>query len=330
MVHNADKWAASRRDTLIIVGNGLTLEFRTYAGSALEGLNPSSPLGWDVRAPGRPTEKLMDVLPQLKQEIDEIRRLHRSSTDFAVVDQIVKRLGPAYMDSYADILLDSELRHYLALAYATFQIAANKVNLSEWRWHKYFRANAYRFIGACSFNYDTVLERSWKEVGIGATRICLENEEGSVPIAKPHGSMDFDDRHGIALQRGYPLRNATALNNISPLYSLRESELLSPRGHVELVPPARASQITEFSWVADGYKWIKQVAPSIRRCIFIGLSYWPVDKPELDTIFHSLRSDTQIVVANPSPHACVSAARRHGYIPEIWRDGPEDSASRKA
>src|SRR3954466_3273108 len=121
--------------TALIVGNGLTLDLLSRSAPALlQDWHPSRPLAFPVTVPdGRP---LLDCLPRFSEEVDRIRTDTPGVSDFAVIDEAVRRSN-ALMASEGDcqdgMQLIAELRHFLGLAYAGLdRELMDRATVEEW------------------------------------------------------------------------------------------------------------------------------------------------------------------------------------------------------
>ena len=284
----------ANRDIAVVVGNGMTIDLcHGHAASALSDWDTGAPLAWSVRTPGE-SDLLIDRLPRLREAVSA-ERATGLDNDFEIIDAIARRYAAGLEGGFE---LDCELRHYLALAYSEFQTVVNRVDLSGWHWVEFLRAHADRIVGGFSFNYDLVFESALAAAGLPYMR-PVRNEVSGTPVVKPHGSADFE-YVGIRMPTGYPLRGWAALNN-TPATALPRDQLLVPRMGPELVAPLQGSHIRQFQWVAPGFDWFRAVGTDLMSCFLVGLSYWPVDRPEINEILDSLAPQTEVVVVNPTP-----------------------------
>jgi hypothetical protein len=282
---------------LLVVGNGLTLDLRATEPS-LRAWDPTSPLGWPVETPGQPGTLLLENLhPAFGSALSRARAANPAASDFGIIEDMAT--SPDASEGY----VLSGLRHYLAIAYSRLQQEVDKLDLDSWRWVQWLKEYG-RSTGAVSFNYDMVLEAAAAAAGLDYFRFVLpEEKEGTqFPIYKVHGSIDYEVSREAVNYPGasYPLE-ALLLQFDTPLRRLSASERLSPRICPEIVVPTQASHIRDYQWVAPQYEELKREAGRFASCVLAGLSYWDVDRPEIDGILGSLRSDTLVAIVNPSP-----------------------------
>lgn len=310
--------------TILVVGNGLTLSFLNHAGESMAAWDTRSPLDWDITIDTG--QSLRECFPAFYSHVDELRISHPDWPDFAIIDEIARVNNP--VADYRSGLRDTELRHFLALAYSHFQAIADDVDLDGWEWLAFVARHADEIGLIISFNYDLMIERLLMKCGIPVLHYTIDHDvNDGILIGKPHGSINYKlhERDIVISQMAYPPKLAMSLIDGS-LAKIDDGELLSPRIHVELVPPMQATAIRHFQWVESLFGLLSQYGPLFDRCIFAGLSCWPVDQLELREIMGSLNPTAEIIVANPDPVAGILFdfhARDLGLRRTTsWRNGP--------
>lgn len=305
----------------LIVGNGLSIDLINFLGHSLETWDPQRPLEWNLSTPGNKTIPLLESLPRFSKAIGEIRQKEKNLSDFDIFERTLRRFVRCQPPNYEMDVLEAEARHFLAIAYSHFQLKVDSFDIEGWPWLTWIKNSKAEFVGVVSFNYDLVIERALERAGLISRRFGIRLEISGVPILKPHGSIDFEVE-GIVMPVGYPLQNV-ALKNFFPLRRLDKAELLQPRTEVDLVLPSEYSPQSSERWVAPGYQWFQEVGPSLTQCIFMGLSYWHCDRPEINFLLDALHPDTKIIIANPypDPEFCEKVWKRFRNI-EHWKDGP--------
>lgn len=190
---------------------------------------------------------------------------------------------------------------------------------------------------AVAFNYDLLVESILRKAGIiryspGISIRRGQFEVGVVPLIKPHGSIDFDVlREGII--RGYRLQYPLTMfieRCDFPAQRLPRGELISARMAADLVLPSEYSWQAGFQWIRLGFDSFCQLAPSLTDCIFLGLSYWKCDRPELNRLLDALPRSCHVVIANPYPsEGMIEKARStHGTNVSIWKCAPAATIGR--
>jgi hypothetical protein len=324
--------------TLVVAGNGLTLDLMNeFGGTALLSTrHPSRPLDWDLAIPdGR---RLETVLPEFYAELQAVRSAQPDASHFDLMDAVWKAADQRQRAAHETrdmealnkaALVDSQLRHFLALAYSDLdRELLTQCPVEHWPWTDFFRLLGHQLLAVVSFNYETGVERALAAAGIAFYRCGVEPPSG-IPLGKPHGSIDYELAPNIIKTPeppDYPMEIVTSLMN-TPVRLLTAAERMQPRRHVEVVPPLQASQIRNFQWVAPIFDFLAAVGHAVELCIFAGFSASPVDQPELCDILRRLSPATEIVVANPDPRASCRIefhTRRLGLRPVVrWPNGPE-------
>jgi hypothetical protein len=299
--------------TALVVGNGLALSLRAHAHPTLDAWNPSHPLGW-CDASGEP------LLRHFPRFADAIGDTLSTDTDFARIQQVAARAArrPNFVAT--------ELRHFLALAYAVFDsrvAAIPRRELLSWDWSRYVDCVKNGLEIVVSFNYDLVIERVFDELQIPFRRFGLTDERHGVPTLKPHGSVDFEAAPSVGLTPTWPVTIETDLAD-TPLRRLSAAEREQPRCNPELVPPNEASRIANFQWVAPGFEEFGARADALEQVIFLGHSYAAVDRPEIDRLLGYLTGQPRVVIANRTPpEDLVVRARELGHVVARWYPGPD-------
>jgi hypothetical protein len=220
------------------------------------------------------------------------------------------------------LVLQEEARHFLAIAFSAFQLASDAHAIDGWDWTELLKALGDSILVAVSFNYDLILERSLAAASVPFQRVGIQDEDGKLVIVKPHGSIDFETV-GITMSTVYPMDKVAARNN-TPLRALAPHELLEPRTEVDVIAPQESSWLSEFQWVRPGYEYFSAVAPTLRRCIFVGLSYWPADRDEIDRLVGALHPSAEVIVANPAPpREFMDSLQARFRSVVVWPDGPQ-------
>lgn len=306
-----------------VVGNGLPIDLRGFLSPSLKEWDPQHPLDWQLWTPGKPDTPLLKSLQRFAKAAEEIKQMEGGLSDFDIFDRILQRLTRTSDPDFERAALEAEVRHFLAISYSHFQLQVDSLDIEGWPWLTWIRDSKAELVGVVSFNYDLIIERTLEEAGLRFRRFGVRLEDTGIPILKPHGSIDFDVE-GIRMPVGYPLQNV-ALQNDFPRRRLNRMELLQPRTEADIVLPNEYSPFADFQWVAPGYQWFQEIGSSLTRCIFMGLSYWKCDRPEIDFLLGTLRADTtELIVANrePPPSFLDMVEERFRKV-KVWRNGPE-------
>jgi hypothetical protein len=171
-----------------------------------------------------------------------------------------------------------------------------------------------------SFNYELVLERLMARCAVSFGRFGIDTNYRAM-LLKPHGSIDAAlDPHAIVVPVGYPLVNCIDRNDAS-IVRLAPEHWLEPRLEVDIVLPMEESPYLDFQWVRPGYERFSYIARTLDCLMLIGLSYWEVDRPEIDYVLDCMKSNSTIVVVNPHPNPDLMD-RLAGFRSARQIDGP--------
>ena len=120
-------------------------------------------------------------------------------------------------------------------------------------------------------------------------------------MAKPHGSVNFE-MEGIVAPISYPIRIWCDTNDM-PILKIENDALFKPGLEPLCIAPNEANKYLNHQWVTPIKNAFIQNLKECTHCVFIGISYFECDRPELDEIVNSIPRHTQIIVANPEPPA---------------------------
>jgi len=318
----------------LIVGNGLTKNLLERSGNP--SLDSSRPLSLQFDVPFCSGMPWQAAFPLLASSLSEVMGSQPEIRDFDVFNALLTSSHP--------IMLDDQMRQYLAFAYSSLQAEMDLLDKEATPWTDWLRSHRYFLRAVISFNYDLLLEDLLSHTGIitksPGVRITFNIKEdlrsmritrdrSRLLLLKPHGSIGFA-HHPRAVSmptRTYPSTNVVTLNN-TPLIRIPRNRLGCPRQEAYIVLPTEYSPYRGFQWVRPGYMEFARIANSITHCVFLGLSYWECDRAELNFILDVLPSTTVIVEANPFPPAdfrsYVESSGRH-YV--HWEGDPLDISS---
>ena len=189
----------------------------------------------------------------------------------------------ALMIYYNSLIDDTELGEFLL---------EDKI----WNWgEKFKRINPLENkITIVTYNYDLWLERILKLLKIDFDK--LDNNK-AITILKPHGSIDFVSECDVSphFQIDYNLIDPYEYKNL-------KIELKKDRKGL-LIPPAGESM--------KAGNWAKSIRENAIECakelkasdklIICGISYWNVDRYEIDSLLCSVSNDVRLEFINPFP-----------------------------
>ena len=302
----------------LLVGNGLSLSVLSAISRGAQSWSTQNPLRWNITNASAPNRFLVDEHPELGTAYRELRDEDPEASDFVLIDRMLRSSSDLHSHDFGSTLA-WQLRNYLAMAFSHFQLGVLDPTIrdsySDLGWSRWLSVYGSQTLAAISFNYDLVLERLLSAAGISASRPAVEARPLSLPITKPHSSIDF----GPAINVG------AIFNSDVPQRLLARDEMLLGRREWTIVLPGEPSQNGELQWVRPGVEDFRQLSSTLTHVVILGLSYWEADRVELDYLLDRVSSDTKVVMANPnpSPEWMERLRARHRRI-EVWPDDPRD------
>ena len=185
---------------------------------------------------------------------------------------------------------------------------------SKWGWLKFLKllsSGKYSKITFVTYNYDVWLERILKQLSLPYTVSGFEeNASVEIEVIKPHGSISFVPRNDgcNAYSINYQLDfEGVPIDKLELKYS--ELDRYS-RG--ALIPPAGDSMRlgTTAPWAQYLRTKAKEEALKVTAqddVILCGISYWHVDRKEIDELLVSLNQDANFIFINPNPPRDLNA-----------------------
>ncbi|WP_176557782.1 hypothetical protein [Sporolactobacillus terrae] len=120
---------------------------------------------------------------------------------------------------------------------------------------------------------------------------------------KPHGSIDFDlPEHAIYCPTEQRWGITTLLNDAQYVKVIREDEWLLPRMEADLIPPSMLNIHRDLSWINEMFEIYTMQAGMLNVLIIIGISYWEVDRPEIDYFLNRLNNKARVIIMNKAPN----------------------------
>lgn len=202
-----------------------------------------------------------------------------------------------------------ELVTYLQALFVYYnnQINIDGEEFSEWPWFKFlnklYNSPDVSKIHIVTFNYDIWLERILKKQNIGFDISNLEDSGKKIIIYKPHGSISFS--HKVKKPKeAFEIRYDSDSNDGKmDEFSLKYEEIDALNSVNAIIPPAGDSNRLDFKWAKEIKDKAKNIAQNLNKedeLLICGLSYWHVDRLEIDSILTSINPDIEEVkVINP-------------------------------
>lgn len=180
-------------------------------------------------------------------------------------------------------------------------------------------------IDVITFNYDAILERSLHAKRVPfAVPLLADDASAKIKIHKPHGSITFCGRKPIdktAFTINYSGGARFTEGGISEL-EVRYDNLDGHFPLVGILPPAGESERYKHRWIRQIWDKALEAARSLGDndlVVVYGLSYWHVDRREIDMLLSEVARKARVVSVNPSPNSqfeavCCSLFRSyHSY-----------------
>ncbi|WP_369958889.1 hypothetical protein [Pseudomonas benzenivorans] len=305
----------------IVAGNGLSISFGHFSGLAHH-WNSQEPLSWPIDCPSH-RHNFLNSLPRLKA-------LHDKYIEHPDFDVFAKALDNATCTKH-DIdpfITPLEARHFLTIAFSNYSNKQIELleTCKEWPWYKWIELHKGNIVSAFSLNYDLLLESIFDGVALQYFSLQVNHHGHGIPLVKPHGSVDFEIHpSSISYKPNYPLTNFVDLND-TPIIRLEANKLIYPRSQPLCIIPNESNKYSGYQWVAPANRLFNEEVSKCTHCIFIGISYFECDRPELDSILDRIPISAQIIVANPNPPQ-EFMERLKGRPVMIWSsyNGPLDS-----
>lgn len=224
--------------------------------------------------------------------------------------------------SYNNIYLDAyyELASYLKYLFIQYDTQIEKADLqlittSNWGWLKLLKSanqnENFEKIIIITYNYDIFLERILLLNEIPFNVGGFNDPEQKVTLLKPHGSISFTHKKFLE-PATFSIRKNT------DMYEAQLSDFTVKYENLDLnylinalIPPAGDSSRLTHKWAQELRDIIKTYMNSISngdKCIISGISYWPVDRPEIDMILAALsQNNIDTYMVNPHPPRALNA-----------------------
>lgn len=194
------------------------------------------------------------------------------------------------------------------------QIPVIPESAQEWPWFEFIKyaneSNCYSEIIIVTYNYDVWLERLLEQFEIPyKVGLIGDRVNAKIKILKPHGSISFlsekADRDISGIKYDRELQDGS-IDDFSVGYdNLDDNYLISA-----LIPPAGDSERFQRMWSFPIRHEAKHKASQLGEddeMIICGLSYWHVDRAELDELLTGCDPLLDVTMVNPNPHRTINA-----------------------
>jgi hypothetical protein len=167
-------------------------------------------------------------------------------------------------------------------------------------------------ISIISFNYDIILERMLKVLGLSFHYAGFETKDNSIKIFKPHGSINFVHNKKYEYKNSFIIPDGAeffgeefnAKSTDFTIVDVNEDFCDVYPIYSNLVPPAGDANRIASGWSKDMQDELNKVLdnfPEDSETVIFGMSYWQVDRSEIDSILTNINRKTAMYYINPSP-----------------------------
>lgn len=204
---------------------------------------------------------------------------------------------------------------YALFVYYNKQIDVPNINLEKWGWIDYLKklndSDGISKIHIVTFNYDIWLEKVLQKLNINFDIAGFSENDSKFKIYKPHGSISFVHKVKKVVE-DFKIDYDTDTNdgNISE-FEVKYNGLDALNKINAIIPPAGDSSRLDFKWASVVRESAIEQAKSlseIDEVVFCGMSYWHVDRLEIDSILTNISPDiSNVRVINPNPPRVLNA-----------------------
>ena len=222
-------------------------------------------------------------------------------------------VGDVYLNAY------KELVSFLKFLFIQFdqEITITNEGLSRWHWADLLKGldedENVGQVDIITFNYDLWMERVLEALNIDYKTTVIENVGGGkFSITKPHGSISFvhsKSRDVTNFNINYS-NEIAILEGVENDFTLEMDNLKQHSPITPLIPPAGDSSRYKLTWAGKLKAEAESKAKAIEegdKVILCGLSYWHVDRHEIDEILLNLTSQCELAFINPNPPEALDA-----------------------
>jgi hypothetical protein len=322
---------------LLIAGNGLSMAMLKQSPIASVDLSNLFVTGCDVTWPatGKPGFLSYEHCPNLWAL--GARQTASAQDGYEVIEQIITAVNaccladPSTLDDGIYIRAYKELVAYLRYLFVHYDTLLQQEEFFsrpsvlrpiDWLFEATHDA-AVSDIDIVSFNYDAFLERSLlsKKVNFSIP-LLAQDDTSKIRIHKPHGSITFCsktavDRSSFTIKYDSPFTEG-GTDDLEVRYDGLDQNF--PR--VGILPPAGESDRYKHRWIRQIWDKAIEAAQQLDHddlVVIYGLSYWHVDRREIDNLLGNVSRKARVVSVNPSPNlhfdaVCCSLFRSyHSY-----------------
>lgn len=258
--------------------------------------------------------------------IEEIISCANMFFDF-VTDADMRKKRLSMLDDNNSIYLKAykELLSYLSCLFNEYNTYISDDELidfinqkNNWGWIEFFKKLKDKDdikVNIITYNYDIWMERILKNCGINYSISCLDKKVTNWIICKPHGSISFIYKRDMSDSFKINYQIQTDGFHISDL-RIKDYDDITNNNFINsiIIPPSgdsdRLKSIAPWaSKIKDSaIKLIKKFDEDEKLLVVMcGLSYWHVDRREIDELLININQNAEFVLINPTPPRDLNA-----------------------
>ena len=227
----------------------------------------------------------------------------------------------------------NELIAYLRYLFSYYNSLVNSSDYEsneckKWGWYQFFdklsKSATFDKVYIVTYNYDIFLERLLQVLNIPFDVLGFEDTDKKFQIMKPHGSISFRhkktiDNDSFAIKHNNIASDGSLNDLVIDYEHTNNHTLVNP-----LIPPSGESGRFSFDWATKIKNKTIDSAKSLidnDELIVCGISYWHVDRVELDQIFLATSRDVNLRIVNPNTSSTLNALASSifkNYINYSW------------
>jgi hypothetical protein len=309
---------------LLVAGNGLSISMLNQIHKCVDLSNLFS-MGCDVTWPatGKPGFLSYEHCPNLWAL--GARQTTSPQNSYDVIEQIITAVNaccladPASLEDGIYIRAYKELvayLRYLFVHYDTTLLSENFFSSDDASQPIDWLIEAAKddnisSVDIINFNYDAFLERTLQAKGIAFSIPLLDEDQNSkVTIHKPHGSITFCGKSAIDNTAFSVNYEASFTEGGIDELAVKYEDLDKHYPLVGILPPAGESDRYKHRWIRQIWDKAIEAAKKLEEndiVIIYGLSYWHVDRKEIDMLLGEVSRKARVISVNPFPNAHFEA-----------------------
>lgn len=309
---------------MLIAGNGLSISMLNAANHGVDLSNLFS-MGCDVTWPatGKPGFLSYEHCPNLWAL--GARQTTSTKNSYDVIEQIITAVNaccladPASLEDGIYIRAYKELVAYLRYLFVHYDSTLHGLNFfdspeaaSPIDWLiEAARDENITAVDVVSFNYDAFLERTLQSNSVPfAIPLLDEDQSHKVKIHKPHGSITFCGKTSIDTTAFSVNYEASFTEGGIDELAVKYDGLDKHYPLVGILPPAGESDRYKHRWIRQIWDKAIEAAKQLEEndlVVIYGLSYWHVDRKEIDMLLGEISRKARVISVNPFPNAHFEA-----------------------